>query len=198
MYRILSIFLPVIRGMHFLLTQVWDANGRYFWVKLLIIEVVEIIVQFTSLASSAVDSDADEVVLSAQVLALTCIVLPLNVLLSPRFCKLSHYTRLATVIVLEVSFDKLLVSVAVFVRFKTIIQPGLKLQDQLARHLGLLVPALMTFLDVNDALLLSDSERAQKGPQKLRNKPGHEIESLGRRQAGTNTLQESERTLCML
>ena len=47
-YRILSIFLPVIRGMHFLLTQVWDANGRYFWVKLLIIEVVEIIVQFTS------------------------------------------------------------------------------------------------------------------------------------------------------
>ena len=56
-YRILSIFLPVIRGMHFLLTQVWDANGRYFWVKLLIIEVVEIIVQFTSLASSAVDSD---------------------------------------------------------------------------------------------------------------------------------------------
>ena len=107
------------------------------------------------------DSDADEVVLSAQVLALTCIVLPLNVLLSPRFCKLSHYTRLATAIVLEVSFDKLLVKRSSFCKVsKAIIQPGLKLQDQLARHLGLLVPALMTFLDVNDALLLSDSERA--------------------------------------
>ena len=125
------------------------------------------------------DSDADEVVLSAQVLALTCIVLPLNVLLSPRFCKLSHYTRLATVIVLEVSFDKLLVSVAVFVRFKTIIQPGLKLQDQLARHLGLLVPALMTFLDVNDALLLSDSERAHKRTPKTKEQAQGEDRIIG-------------------
>ena len=63
---------------------------------------------------------------------------------------------MATVMVIEVLFDKLYVAIGVLLRPDTMIDRKLDLMGQLAVHGALLLPALMTALDVQDALDLSD------------------------------------------
>ena len=63
---------------------------------------------------------------------------------------------MATVMVIEVLFDKLYVAIGVLLRSHTMTDQKLDLMGQLAVHGALLLPALMTALDVQDALDLSD------------------------------------------
>ena len=63
---------------------------------------------------------------------------------------------MATVMVIEVLFDKLYVAVGVLLRAETLIDPKLDFLEQVTVHGALLLPALMTALDVQDALDLSD------------------------------------------
>ena len=55
----------------------------------------------------------------------------------------------------EIIFDKLFTGVAVLLRPDTITEFNLSFVGQLARHGGCLIPALMTSLDIDDALVLA-------------------------------------------
>ena len=137
------------------------ASGEFFWIKLVVMEVLEISLQVQSLATSATNSQVDEVSLSAWIIAANFIVLPLAILVGPWMCSSSshassHHIVMATVMVIEVLFDKLYVAIGVLLRPDTMIDRKLDLMGQLAVHGALLLPALMTALDVQDALDLSD------------------------------------------
>ena len=124
-------------------------------------EVLEISLQVQSLATSATNSQVDEVSLSAWIIAANFIVLPLAILVGPWMCSSSshassHHIVMATVMVIEVLFDKLYVAIGVLLRSDTITNDKLELMQQLTVHGALLLPALMTALDVQDALDLSD------------------------------------------
>ena len=66
---------------HGMKTQFWDPGGAYFSLKLIIVEVFELVVQLNSLFNSSVDSDAAAVLVSSIVLGCNMIVLPVVVLL---------------------------------------------------------------------------------------------------------------------
>ena len=124
-------------------------------------EVLEISLQINSLATSATNSQIDEISISAWIIAANFIVLPLAIVLVPWICSSSqhassHHSVLATVMVIEVLFDKLYVAVGVLLRSDTITDPTLSFMGQLTVHGALVLPALMTALDVQDALDLSD------------------------------------------
>ena len=126
-------------------------------------EMLEISLQINSLATSATNLQIDEISLSAWIIAANFIVLPLAIVLVPWIClssssqhASSHHSVLATVMVIEVLFDKLYVAVGVLLRSDTITDPTLSFMGQLTVHGALFLPALMTALDVQDALDLSD------------------------------------------
>ena len=124
-------------------------------------EVLEISLQIYSLTTSATTSNVDEVSLSAWIIAANFIVLPLAIMLGPWLCSSSpdassHHSMMATIMLVEVLFDKLYVAVGVLLRAHTMTDQTLDLMGQLTVHGALLLPALMTFLDVQDALDLSD------------------------------------------
>ena len=85
------------------------ASGDFFWIKLVVMEVLEISLQVYSLATSATNSQVDEVSLSAWIIAANFIVLPLVIILVPLVCSSSqhssHHYVMATVMVVEVLFD---------------------------------------------------------------------------------------------
>ena len=58
--------------------------------------------------------------------------------------------------VVELIFDKVFVSIVIFLRPETIADPNLDTVSLLTRHLGILFPAFLTALDIKDALDLSD------------------------------------------
>ena len=157
----LVIFLQSVQGLK---AVFWDPTGDYFWLKLVVIEVFEWVVQLNSLVNGAVDSDANAVLVSSIILACNIVTLSIVVLWSPKcFPEDSDvFARTAFIIMVEILFDKLLVMIVVLLRFQTIIST-LSTVDQLARHLGLLVPALMTFLDIQDVLALEARIKANKG-----------------------------------
>ena len=61
----------------------------------------------------------------------------------------------AIVLLVEVVFDKIYVSVAVLLRYNTLIERDMGIFDQLSVHGALLAPAVLTALDLQDALTLS-------------------------------------------
>jgi hypothetical protein len=63
-------------------TEFMDANGRFFPLKLVLLEIFEMGLQMYSLLSSSQNSDAAEVTISATVLALNLMVLPVVTLLA--------------------------------------------------------------------------------------------------------------------
>ena len=144
--------------------QFWDASGQFFWLKLVCMEVLEISIQLNSFKTSATSSHVDEVSLSAYLIAANLIVLPLVILVVPYVCQqrrtggatLSNHAVISTVMVVEVLFDKLYVGVAVLLRYNTLINREMDFMEQLSVHGALLLPALVTALDVQDALDLSD------------------------------------------
>jgi hypothetical protein len=140
--------------------QVWDASGEFFPLKLMLMEIIEITIQINSLASSATKSQVSDVVLSAIIIAANLIILPLVIILGPRCIQASsassNHVRVAAVMVVEVLFDKLYVGVGVLYRYDTLIRRNMVLTDSIAVHLALLLPALMTALDVQDALVLAE------------------------------------------
>ena len=140
----------------------WDASGTYFFLKLMIMEVVEVAIQINSLTRGAKKSQVNDVVLSAIIIAANLIVLPLVIVLGPKCIKSSASSSdvsIAAVMVIEVLFDKLYVGVGVLLRYDTFTR-SMKLTDQIAVHLALLLPALMTALDVQDALVLAEHMEA--------------------------------------
>ena len=126
----------------------------------MLMEMIEITIQINSLASSATKSQVDDVVLSAIIIAANLIILPLVIILGPRCIQASsassNHVRVAAVMVVEVLFDKLYVGVGVLYRYDTLTQRNMVLTDSIAVHLALLLPALMTALDVQDALVLAE------------------------------------------
>ena len=151
------LFLKTMNAMKAAKAQFWDASGDFFWVKLVVMEVLEISLQIYSLSTSATSSHVDAVALSAWIIAANFIVLPLSIMLVPLVCSSSsqassHHSVMATVMVIEVLFDKLYVAVGVLLRSGTMTDPTLNFMGQLTVHGALLLPALMTALDVQDAL----------------------------------------------
>ena len=137
----------------------WDATGKHFVLKLAFMEFLEIALQLQSLTTSATTSHVQEVSLSAQIIAANFIVLPLMILAAPILCSrwLHHKSLLvAAVMVVEVLFDKMYVAIGVILRFNTLTDRNMSFMDQLSVHGALLVPAMMTALDVDDALNLSE------------------------------------------
>ena len=123
-------------------------------------EMIEIAIQINSLTSGATKSQVHHVVLSAIIIAANLIILPLVIILGPKCIReasaSSNHVRVAAVMVVEVLFDKLYVGVGVLYRYDTLTQRNMALTDSIAVHLALLIPALMTALDVQDALVLSE------------------------------------------
>ena len=140
--------------------ELWDASGAYFSLKLVLMEIIEIAIQLNSLASGAKTSHVNDVVLSAIIISANLIVLPLVIVLGPKCIHKtsasSNQATVAAVMVVEVLFDKLYVGVGVLFRYDILIQRNMKLTDSIAVHLALLLPALMTALDVQDALVLAE------------------------------------------
>ena len=140
--------------------EFWDASGSWFKLKLMLMEMIELAIQLNSLASGATKSQVNDVVLSALIIAANLILLPLVIVFGPKCVNASSATSsdvsIAAVMVVEVLFDKLYVGVGVLYRYDTLIQRNMKLTDSLAVHLALLLPALMTALDVQDALVLAE------------------------------------------
>jgi hypothetical protein len=136
--------------------QFWDASGDFFYLKLIVMEILEITLQLTSLATSATSSHAGEVLLSSLLIAANFIVLPLIILIVPKLCKSNPNALMATVMVVEVLFDKLYVGIGVLLRYNTLVDTNMDFMAQAAVHGALLLPALMTALDIQDALDLSD------------------------------------------
>ena len=58
-------------------------------------------------------------------------------------------------------FDKLYVGIGVLLRYNTLVNRNISFFGQLSVHGGLLIPALMTALDIQDALNLSDHRSSQ-------------------------------------
>ena len=136
-------------------TEFMEAGGSLFALKLFVVELSEFALQFTSLLSSAATSDALEVTVSAVVIAVNMIALPLTAYVATR-CFKSKSNVVAATLAVELIFDKLFTAVAVLYRPSTITELNLSVVDQISRHGGCLIPALMTFLDVEDALTLSE------------------------------------------
>ena len=136
-------------------TEFMEAGGSLFALKLFVVELSEFALQFTSLLSSAATSDALEVAVSAVVIAVNMIALPLTAYVATR-CFKSKSNVVAATLAVELIFDKLFTAVAVLYRPSTITELNLSVVDQISRHGGCLIPALMTFLDVEDALTLSE------------------------------------------
>jgi hypothetical protein len=134
--------------------------GDFFPLKLMLMEMIEIAIQINSLTSGATKSQAKDVVLSAIIIAANLIILPLVIVLGPKCIRessaSSNHVRVAAVMVVEVLFDKLYVGVGVLYRYDTLTQRNMALTDSIAVHLALLLPALMTALDVQDALVLAE------------------------------------------
>ena len=130
-----------------------NADGYLFPLKLCLLECFETLAQFYSLLSSSKTSDGQEVLISAIVISTNMILLPGVVLISDKYIS-TRSTKLAMVLSLEIFFDKIFTGVAVLLRPDTLTAKGLNITDQLARHGGCLIPALMTVLDVQDALFL--------------------------------------------
>ena len=126
-------------------TNFIDADGAFFPMKLLLLEVVELIVQLTSLLSSAGSSDAELVVISSLLLSLNLIVLPCATFLA-RCVFRSPFVVVATVLTVEIFFDKMFTGVAVLLRYETLIESNLTVFEQLMRHGGCLIPAILTAL----------------------------------------------------
>ena len=122
--------------------------------------MIEIAIQINSLTSGATKSQVHHVVLSAIIIAANLIILPLVIILGPKCIReasaSSNHVRVAAVMVVEVLFDKLYVGVGVLYRYDTLTQRNMALTDSIAVHLALLLPALMTALDVQDALVLAE------------------------------------------
>jgi hypothetical protein len=120
-------------------------------------ETIEVAIQINSLTSGAKKSHVDDVAVSAVIIAANLVVLPLVIVFGPRcFKSKSKYVGIAAVMVVEVLFDKLYVGVGVLLRYDTLTQQNMKFTDQASVHLALLLPALMTALDVQDALELAE------------------------------------------
>ena len=160
--RVGACILSCVTALKSLKSQFWDASGDFFWLKLVLMEVFEISIQLSSLATSATNSQVDEVLFSAWIIAANFVILPLAIMLVPLICSRlknnasSSHVTWATVMVIEVLFDKLYVAVGVLLRADTLTDVTLSFYGQLTVHGALLLPALMTALDVQDALDLSD------------------------------------------
>ena len=118
------------------------------------LEVFEFGLQFFALLSSASNYDAQEVTISATLLSLNLMALPVATVLAGCILK-SPFAVVATTLTVEIIFDKLFTAVAVLLRPDTITELNLSFMGQLARHGGCLIPALMTALDVSDVLVLA-------------------------------------------
>ena len=68
----------------------------------------------------------------------------------------STTTTLGAVLVLELFFDKVYVCIVVFLRPDIISDFTLDISSQIFRHIGLLLPAVLTISDIRDAVALVD------------------------------------------
>ena len=96
-----------------------DAGGRWFPLKLAMLEIFECAMQFYSLMSSASSSDGQQVMISGVVMSLNLIALPLTTVVAGYVFKKSSAVVAATLTV-ELVFDKLFTGVAVLLRPDTI------------------------------------------------------------------------------
>jgi hypothetical protein len=136
----------------FFTTQFWDATGEFFWVKLALFETIDVFFQFSSFLASATSSHVSEVTISAYVLSANLIVFPIMIVCAPRLIKSNAVVK--TMMLCEVGFDKVYVCVGVLLRFSTLIEKDTTFWSQLVVHGALLLPAVMTALDIHDLLTL--------------------------------------------
>ena len=97
-------------------TEFIEAGGSLFTLKLFVVELSEFALQFTSLLSSAATSDALEVAVSAVVMAVNMIALPLTAYVANR-CFKSKSNVVAATIAVELIFDKLFKTTTLNMRF---------------------------------------------------------------------------------
>ena len=135
-------------------TEWWLPSGQYFWVKLVILEIMEICIQLNSVMTSAATSHVNDVAISAILVSANLVLFPLMLLISGKLFPSSKYAKIATLMLVEVFFDKLYVLVAVLLRQSTLIQRDMAFSSQVSVHAALFVPALATALDISDALIL--------------------------------------------
>lgn len=75
----------------FLKTEFVDSNGKYFPLKLALTEMFEFVLQLQSLLSSASSSDAELVLISAIVIAINLIALPIAILIALKCNQEPHF-----------------------------------------------------------------------------------------------------------
>ena len=124
-------------------------------VKLAFMEIGDIFVQLNGLFSGSHLDDAAQVYLSSVIIGANLFILAATILVC-NYIFNSSSAALGATLVVEVLFDKIYVGVAVFLRFDTISNADLDAWGQLIQHLTVLVPGVLTALDIKDALDLSD------------------------------------------
>ena len=170
------------KRLHAFVATFWLAGGELFWLKLVILEILEIGLQLKSITATAASSHVTEISMSVFVLSANLVVLPLLIRLSRRlFPSLEMFGICAVILLVEIVFDKIYVCIAVLLRYNTLIQRDMKVVDQLIVHGALLVPAVMTALDLQDALTLATQYVASRDDVVLKNlgktEPVHETDS---------------------
>ena len=155
---------PAMKAFMSIKRRFWDPGGDFFHLKILIFEVLEVVVQLNSMMNSAGHSEARLVILSIVILSSNLVIMPIVVILAQmNFPTSPSYVEISAIFV-EVMFDQILVAVAIFFRFDSLIEKDLSIADQLSRHLGVIIPALATFLDISDVISL---EKISKMDQQL-------------------------------
>ena len=143
---------------HILLTvkkDFWDPGGAYFPLKVALLEVGDIVVQLSGLFGGARLDDAVHVSISSVVIGANLVVLGVTIIICYHLSN-SESASLGATLIVEVFFDKIYVGIAIFLRFDTISNPDLDFWSQTIQHLTILVPGVLTALDMKDALYLSD------------------------------------------
>jgi len=147
-----------------------DANGQFFFLKLVLMEILEMAIQINSLTTSAPTSHVDDVAISSLIIAANFIILPIAIIVAPKIFKSSHAV-IATLMVVEMLFDKLYVGVGVLLRSNTITDRKMDVWAQITVHGALLLPAMLTALDISDALALSNSMSSYAEEEQIQQEP---------------------------
>ena len=132
-----------------------DARGRFFPIKLAISRFLKCLLNFKS-SEFCENFGCFSCHNQATAIAANLIATPVAVILS-RWHFDSTNGAVAAVLAIELIFDKVFVGIVVFLRPDTLSDSNLDVWSQIVRHVGLLLPAVMTVMDLKDALDLSES-----------------------------------------
>ena len=128
-------------------TDFMTPNGAYFFQKLVLVEFVEVSVQFTGMLSTAKYADIGVTFVSCVVLFCNTVCLPIAVYRAHS----SHGLKAAlqVLLIFEVILDKVYIFIGLILRRDN------QSSTTFFEHACVLLPTAMTFLDVNDMITLT-------------------------------------------